>query len=103
MNLLRIEKQKSNDEKWISLKLEDPEENEIFWIDCSLMDGYGNIKNFKTEDLFIDWSFNKYIFYLEYEEDVKAKLYQENAKNIEKITDFIDEKNDYLVNILKEM
>lgn len=102
-DILKIEKNTQSGEKWLSLKLHDKKEKQTFWIDCSLIDGYGNYKDFKTDDLYIDWQFNQYIFNLDYMEDMDAKEYQENYRNVENITDFIDEKNDYLVNILKNM
>ena len=61
------------------------------------MDGYGNKENFKTDDLYIDWEFNQYIFFLNDENDLKIKNYQENCENIEKIDYFIDENNNNLI------
>lgn len=101
--ILNIEKFTESSERWISVKIKDNRKNFIFWIDCSLMDGFGNRENFKTEDLYIDWDFNQYIFNLENEKDLYAKQYQEDPENIDYLTDFIDENNNYLVNILKNM
>ena len=101
--ILNIEKFTESGERWISVKIKDNRKNFIFWIDCSLMDGFGNRKNFKTEDLYIDWDWNQYIFNLENEKDLHAKQYQEDPENIDYLTDFIDENNNYLVNILKNM
>lgn len=67
------------------------------WLDCCLMDGYGNKSNYKTDDLYIDWEFNQYIFMTDNENDLKIKEYQENVDNIEKITEFIDEHNGELI------
>lgn len=100
--ILKIENVNSGGEYWIAVQLKDIKKNHIFWIDCGLMDGYGNKCNFKTNDLFIDWSFNQYIFNLDNETDLQSKEYQEDPDNLDNITDFIDEKNEYLVNILKE-
>lgn len=98
----KIEEQKESGEKWISVLIKDNKEKISFWIDCSLIDGYGNHKDFKTEDLYVDWSFNQYIFHLDYEEDIKAQNYQNNGDNIDYLQEFIDENNDYLVNILRK-
>ena len=100
-DILSIKKQKSGGESWMSIQLKDKEEDIVFWIDCSLIDGYGNRKDFKTRELFIDWDFNQYIFMLDNSEDLKAQAYQENTNNRERITDFIGEKNDSLTDILK--
>jgi len=86
---------------YFSALIKDNNENINFWIDCSLIDGYGNHNNFVDNDLYIDWEFNQYIFHLENENDIKAKKYQENADNIDCLQDFIDENNEKLVNILK--
>ena len=83
--------------EYISVYINDSKEDISFWVDCSLMDGYGNKDNFKTEDLYIDWEFNQYIFNLDNSIDMKAKEYQENGDNIDEIQYFLDEKNDELV------
>lgn len=101
--ILKVEKQKESGESWLSVLIDDKKEKISFWLDCGLIDGYGNKNNFKTEDLYIDWDFNQYIFDLYNENDLKAKEYQENGENIDYLQDFIDEKNDFLVNILKEI
>ena len=74
-----------------SLLIHDEEINFKFWIDCFLMDGFGNKYDFKEEPNYIDWQFNQYIFNLTNFSDLKAKEYQENEKNLEDIQDFIDE------------
>ena len=85
-----------------SIKLHDTKENFDFWVDCSIIDGYGNRENYKTEDLFIDWEFNQYIFDLYNENDLKAKAYQENGENIDEIQFFIDDKNNNLLRYFLE-
>ena len=84
-------------DEYISVYINDKKEDISFWLDCSLMDGFGNKDNFKTEDLYIDWEFNQYIFNLDNSIDIKAKEYQENGDNIDEIQYFLDEKNDELV------
>lgn len=96
-----VENMNSNGEHWIACKLYDTEKEHSFWIDCSLIDGYGNSQDFKTDDLYIDWTFNQYIFILDNCNDIEAKRYQEDAENIDAIGYFIDEKNDDLVAIIK--
>lgn len=103
LKIIDIEKFTESGERWISVKIKDNRKNFIFWIDCSLIDGFGNSKNFKTEDLYIDWNWNQYIFILDNEKDIQAKQYQEDPENIDNIQDLIDENNNYLVNILKNM
>jgi len=83
--------------EYISVYINDSKEDISFWLDCSLMDGFGNKDNFKTEDLYIDWEFNQYIFNLDNSIDIKAKEYQENGDNIDELQYFLDEKNDELV------
>lgn len=83
--------------EYISVYINDKKEDISFWLDCSLMDGFGNKEDFKTEDLYIDWEFNQYIFNLDNSIDIKAKEYQENGDNIDEIQYFLDEKNDELV------
>ena len=80
-----------------SLQLKDVEKDHIFWIDCWLIDGYGNTKDYKTADLYIDWDFNQYIFTVYDEKDINAQKYQENANNINAIIDYIDEVNNDLI------
>lgn len=87
--------------EYISVYINDKKEDISFWVDCSLMDGFGNKEDFKTEDLYIDWEFNQYIFNLDNSIDIKAKEYQENGDNIDEIQYFLDEKNDELVAILR--
>lgn len=99
LKILKIEKNNG----WISVKIHDKKEKIGFWIDCGLIDGFGNRKDFKTEDLYVDWDWNQYIFFTENEYDIRAKKYQENPENIDRLTDFIDDNNNYLVNILKNM
>lgn len=93
---------KNKEKEYFSIKLHDTKENFDFWIDCSIIDGYGNKENYKTEDLFIDWEFNQYIFDLYNENDLKAKAYQENGENIDEIQFFIDDKNDDLLRYFLE-
>lgn len=87
--------------EYISVYINDKKEDISFWLDCCLMDGFGNKDNFKTEDLYIDWEFNQYIFNLDNSIDMKAKEYQENGDNIDEIQYFLDEKNNELVAILR--
>ena len=98
-----IRKYKESGEKWINVFIEDRKEKISFTIDCSLIDGYGNKKDFKTEDLYISWDFNQYIFHIDITEDVRQQEYQNNADNIDELQYFLDDENEYLVNILKEM
>lgn len=88
---------KEKDNGYFSIKIHDKKENISFWLDCSIIDGFGNTKDYKTEDLYISWEFNQYIFFTDCEEDIKAKEYQENANNIDEIGYFIDENNDDLI------
>lgn len=37
-----VENMNSNGERWIACKLYDTKKEYSFWIDCSLIDGYGN-------------------------------------------------------------
>lgn len=78
-----------------SLKLKD--NDFIFWIDCCLIDGYGNKNNFQTDELYIEWEYNQYIFDLTNDIDLKAKSYQNDMDNIDNITDFIDNNNNELI------
>lgn len=48
LKIIDIEKFTESGECWISIKIHDKKENIYFWIDCSLIDGFGNHKNFKT-------------------------------------------------------
>jgi len=94
---------KINIEKdYFSILLHDETEKLDFWIDCGIMDGYGNKKDYKTQDLYIDWTFNQYIFDLNNEKDIAAKEYQENGENIDRIQDAIDKKNDEILNYIKK-
>lgn len=93
---------KNKEKKYFSIKLHDTKENFDFWIDCSIIDGYGNRENYKTEDLFIDWEFNQYIFDLNNSIDLKAKELQENGDNIDDLQFFIDDKNDDLLKYFLE-
>ena len=90
--------EKHFEKNYFSILIHDMKEDIKIWIDCDLMDGYGNKDNFKTEDLYINWEFNQYIFFLNDENDLKIKDYQENIDNIEKIDYFIDENNNNLIN-----
>lgn len=82
---------------YISILIEDTKKDIKVWIDCSLIDGYGNRSNFKTKELYLDWEFNMYIFWLSDENDLKIKEYQENADNIEEISYFIEEVEEKLI------
>lgn len=93
---------KNREKEYFSIKLYDTKENFDFWIDCSVIDGYGNRENYKTKDLYIDWEFNQYIFDLYNENDLKAKEWQENGENIDYLQEFIDEKNDDLLKYFLE-
>ncbi len=101
--ILNIEKFTESGERWISVNIKDLKNNFTFWIDCSLIDGFGNHKEFKTDDLYIDWDWNQYIFNLDNSKDIQAKKYQEDPENIDNLQYFIDDNNNYLVNILKNM
>lgn len=80
------------------LQLQDSGKNNfIFWIECGLIDGYGNTTNYKTNDLYINWAYNQYIFFTNDEADICAKEYQENVDNADAITNFIDDINNNLV------
>lgn len=94
---LKVEK----DNGFFYMQVKDNQENISFWIDCGLIDGYGNRDNFKTDDLYIDWDFNQYIFHLDNEDDIKAQEYQQNGDNIDALQEFIDEHNEELVAILR--
>lgn len=89
-NNLELIKINYND-NYFSILIHDKKENIKSWIDCSLIDGYGNSENFKTDELYLDWDFNQNIFHLYDENDLKIKKYQENITNIENIGNFIDE------------
>lgn len=69
-----------NDSNYFSLYINDTQEKHKFWIDCSLMDGYGNKENYKTHDLYIDWEFNQYIFCLDNSNDIKVKNIKKTGK-----------------------
>ena len=80
--------------------IHDREKNISFWVDYSKMDGYGNKEDFKTDDLYIDWEFNQYIFNTDNSIDMEQQEYQENAENIDYLDEFIDLNNDYLLSFL---
>lgn len=97
IEFLKMEIHKS--EKYFSILLHDKKENIKFWVDCSLIDGYG----YNTEEgEFIDWNFNQYIFWIEDENDQKAQAYQQKGENIDRITDFIDENTSELIKQYKK-
>lgn len=98
IKILKINREK----EYFSLQLKDEKENVIFWIDCSLIDGYGNRKNYKTEELYIDWTFNQYIFTIGNSKDDEAKAYQENDENLERIQELLDCFNDEIIKLYKE-
>ena len=85
---------------YASALIKDNEKHISFWIDYSKMDGYGNKQDFKTEDLYVDWDFNQYIFNLDNSLDIEQKEYQENAENLDYLDEFIDMNNDYLLSFL---
>ena len=97
--IIKIEKYNNND--GASIYLHDIKKDFSFWVDCCLIDGYGNRKDFKTNELYLDWDFNQYIFNLYNSIDIKAKKYQEAPENSENIQYFLDENNDKIVNIIK--
>ena len=88
-------------ENVLYIQLKDNINDFIFWIECGLIDGYGNRANYKTSELYIDWSYNQYIFYTDNAADIYAKEYQENGDNADAITHFIDNINDKLVKEFK--
>lgn len=96
MKILKKEIHKK--ENYFSILIEDEKNNIKFWIDCSLIDGYG-----KRDDNgdFINWEFNQYIFFNGDEEDEKAKAYQEDGEKVEQLIYFIDEQEQDLVNWYK--
>lgn len=87
MKILKKEIHKK--ENYFSILIEDEKNNIKFWIDCSLIDGYG-----KHDDNgnYIDWEFNQYIFSNYSDEDARQKAYQENANNLDCLYEFINEK-----------
>jgi hypothetical protein len=96
MKILKKEIHKK--ENYFSLLIED-EKNEIkFWIDCSLIDGYG--KHDDNGD-YIDWEFNQYIFSNYSDEDARQKAYQEDGEKVEQLIYFIEEQEQDLVNWYK--
>jgi hypothetical protein len=92
MKILKKEIHKK--ENYFSILIEDEKNNIKFWIDCSLIDGYG-----KHDDNgnYIDWEFNQYIFDNYNEEDERQKAYQENANNLDCLYEFINEEEYNLV------
>ena len=90
------------EKEYFSLQLKDEKEKITFWIDCSLCDGYGNRENYKTEELYIDWEFNQYIFAIGNSKDDEAKAYQENEENLERIQFLLDSYNDEIIKLYKE-
>lgn len=92
--ILKVEKMGDN---WVAVNIKDLKNNFTFWLDCDVMDGYGNKDNYKTEDLYISWEFNQYIFHLDNIKDLEAKEWQENPDNTDDLQDFIDDKNDKLL------
>lgn len=94
MEDLKIIKMEIHKEDYFSILLEDKENNLKFWIDCSLTDENGNND---SNGEFIDWEFNKYIFYDYDEQDQKEKEYQENTEKVEQLIYFIEEQEQDLV------
>lgn len=95
--IIKVHKHKEN---YCSAFIHDREKNISFWVDYSKIDGYGNKEDFKTEDLYVDWEFNQYIFNLDNSIDIEQKEYQENAENLDYLDEFIDLNNDYLLSFL---
>lgn len=100
MEVLFLKMEIDTKNEYFSILLHDKKENLKFWVDCSLIDEYGNKTN---NGEFIDWDFNQYIFLTDNENDIKIKEYQEAPENIDKITDFIDENTDFLIEKYKEV
>ena len=89
-------------EFYISLLLRDLKKEHDFWVDCSVVNGYGyhiDKEDFGSTDdeYYLDWEFNQYIFSNYCESDMFAKRYQENQDNIERIDDFICEIDDEII------
>lgn len=101
MERFKIQKVEKMSADWLAVNIKDNKEKISFWLDCGIIDGYGNRENYKTEDLYIDWEFNQYIFDIYNTKDIKAKEYQENAENIDDLQFFIDDKNDVLLKHFK--
>lgn len=97
MKIKKFEFERRND---FSMLLQDGDI--CFWVDCYFIDGYGNKTTYTSDDVFIDWDFNQYIFYIENENDVMIMKYQENQDNRDKIQDFIDEQNDELIELFRK-
>lgn len=95
---MEILKKVIHKEDYFSILIEDKENNLQFWLDCSLMDGYG--KHDDNGD-FIDWEFNKYIFDNYSEQDQKEKEYQEDGEKVEQLIYFIEEQEQDIVNWYK--
>lgn len=102
MNRFTILSIVKHDDCYGSAWIRDNDKGIRFWIDFSLMDGFGNKKDFKTDELYANWDFNEYIFLLDNENDLKLMNYQQNSDNLEALQEFIDENNEELVNTLKE-
>lgn len=98
ISILKMENMKN----YFSLYLVDEKEKFSFWVDCSLIDGYGNRENYKTPELYVDWEYNQYIFYNFSEHDIKAKEYQENGEHADRITACIDEFNNEIIDLFKK-
>lgn len=92
MRILKKEIHKK--ENYFSILIEDEKNNIKFWIDCSLIDGYG-----KHDDNgeFINWEFNQYIFNNYSDEDARQKEYQEDGEKVEQLIYFIEEQEQDLV------
>ena len=91
---MEILKKEIHLQNYFSLLIEDKDEDITFWIDCSLVDGFGR---YDVDGDFLDWDFNKYIFWNEDEQDQKEKEYQESPLKVEKLGYFIDGQEQKLV------
>lgn len=81
-------------EFYVSLLLRDLKKEHDFWVDCSVMNGYGRHIDkeefgLTDDEYYLDWEFNQYIFFEYCVTDKYAKRYQENQDNIERVDDFI--------------
>lgn len=82
-----VHEDKKYNSKYFSVLIKDENEDIEVWVDVSV--------DSKHKDLDIDW--NKYIFHLDNEEDVKVKQYQEDLDNCDVCfslaTSYLEEQN----------
>lgn len=97
MKIKKFEFERKND---FSMLLQDGDV--CFWVDCYFIDGYGNNTTYTSDDVFIEWEFNQYIFCIENENDVMIMKYQEKQDNWDKIQNFIDEQNGELIELFRK-